>query len=586
VFSKGFSTGLRLWAKNLRAPIFQGVRIPVSQAAALATALAATAFLCTQTHTHVSSSPQHVHRLAPRDAGRLPAALPRARTAPATAEAGRAAFKPGHDATLQETTTHRQVRGTVWLEGGGPAAGAQIGIDEFTFTQADAHGRFTLALEPGTHFVFAFTESHDGYDPARTIVLVPAEGSPQPRKLVLPRTPWSYVNLRILDAKDAPAPEVRTEGKRTDEEGRLRLAFRARPGTRRTLTLRVDALLDAVCPRVEVETSPYEPGPEQVVRLPPERRVTFHVRASDGVPLPEGAEPHADASDDGRCQDLEPLAEGRLVLRFYRWPKDGLYLDFWGSGYGHTSFRLRRPVERREVRLHREAFLTGTVVEPDGSPAAGVDVFGEFRTKTDDAGRFLLRGLRTGDHTLSIYRDFGESMLAELRHEAVTTEATRTDVGTLVLPRRVAVRGVCVDRAGKAVAGVSVSCRSKRLPIGGYARSGKDGTFAFDVPDNQEWRVVASADGYCTRSFPLRLGEPLRIVLEPEGRVRLHVRGLDWNLVRAYQDGHYVPLKRKDDLLHRLPAGVVRVVLARDRAMVAEREVEVVPGRTVDLDFP
>jgi protocatechuate 3,4-dioxygenase beta subunit len=132
--------------------------------------------------------------------------------------------------------------------------------------------------------------------------------------------------------------------------------------------------------------------------------------------------------------------------------------------------------------------------------------------RSDDAGRFVLKGVEPGRHRLRVE---GEGLLtAEVRFVDVPGQAVR-----ILIARRAEVRGSVID-SGKPVVGATV----RLLPLGGgvalSVASDEDGGFALgDLPEGR-YRVWAAAGDRASRAQSVdRLGAgpfaPVQLDLEP-----------------------------------------------------------------------
>jgi hypothetical protein len=74
-------------------------------------------------------------------------------------------------------------------------------------------------------------------------------------------------------------------------------------------------------------------------------------------------------------------------------------------------------------------------------------------------------------------------------------------------------------------------------------------------------------------------------MLLPEGRVRVRT-AIPWVAVRAWRGNVRVDGERYGDQIKGLPAGLVRIELLSGADVLGTRDVDVLPGRFVDLDFP
>jgi hypothetical protein len=101
-------------------------------------------------------------------------------------------------------------------------------------------------------------------------------------------------------------------------------------------------------------------------------------------------------------------------------------------------------------------------------------------------------------------------------------------------------------------------------------------------------RCRRDASGYCTvvaEGVEAGADTPVVLTMPTEGRVRVHT-SRSYGDARAQLGEHRIDLECRKGQLLGLPAGPVRVHLVESGEVVSTREVDIVPGRILDVDFP
>jgi protocatechuate 3,4-dioxygenase beta subunit len=180
-----------------------------------------------------------------------------------------------------------------------------------------------------------------------------------------------------------------------------------------------------------------------------------------------------------------------------------------GAGIGQAQVALLRPDERPiEVRLEKEAIVSGTLRFADGSPAGGATVLlnpdevvnivhrGAHVARTDSAGRFRFDGLGQGVYSALVSPSNLDGWVAMPREGIrVTAGETRGEVeislehGTVISGQTVSSQG------GQPVADVSITALSVGN-VNGHAfasgTSGADGKYSIRLPVGQSKLYVSN----------------------------------------------------------------------------------------------
>lgn len=207
----------------------------------------------------------------------------------------------------------------------------------------------------------------------------------------------------------------------------------------------------------------------------------------------------------------EQVAESALYIELDVEHDD--YAAQKGFGYALSMIRKNELLGERpffeKVELRPGEPITGTVVDPDGMPLAGVKVQGyskasatDFRdygsftdTVTDQSGKFRLPLVKGGIGVFWVLPTEYASTSREVNKE-------RGDVGEIKLRPGVRVSGRVVDTEGKPVGGIPVNIQYQQggsetvnnLPVATSIRrsaiSDGDGAFAFDPLPTGEYRLI------------------------------------------------------------------------------------------------
>lgn len=180
-------------------------------------------------------------------------------------------------------------------------------------------------------------------------------------------------------------------------------------------------------------------------------------------------------------------------------PKDGFKLDVAAGA-----------VVEKDLVLDATGTITGTVVDGDGTPVAGIGVQarpltgGTWRwggtNPTDDAGAFTIRGLRPGDYRVTAQRGWTDTLRKpgatdDAKHgERTTVRVGQPATVKLVVEAQTGViKGTVVDAAGKPVADAFISAARESDAAGAQKTSVRETRWGWE-----ERPVITSVDGTFT----------------------------------------------------------------------------------------
>lgn len=291
--------------------------------------------------------------------------------------------------------------------------------------------------------------------------------------------------LRLVEARGrAPAPETRPAdaGTQSAVSPRAPEADGAEQAAPKSATVYECRIVDIV-----------SGAPVAGASVTVQRRISGGGKSFDEWPTIRDTNHTTDA--DGRYTfDIRPeeAAESSLYIEIET--KHAEYVDRYG-GYSYSMIKKNLKMGSqpffKSFGVWRAVKLTGTVVTPDGKPAAGVEVFGyskfnqkRFRTsgffmesRTNDGGIFELKAVRGGksivwlspkDYCPSTHvvecslAELGKTVLDYVQLNALVPnaldEAAKTrDLGRLVLEEGIRIRGRVVDVDGTPIEGVWVN---------------------------------------------------------------------------------------------------------------------------------
>jgi hypothetical protein len=317
------------------------------------------------------------------------------------------------------------LRGTVYSADGSPAAGAIVWTSKLSHaplsrreTVADAKGRFSFEVEPGTWFIWARRGTQGGEGPARHEPVEVVAGQP-PEPVTVRMTERGMFRGRLLEAETGK-PIV--GGKlfldaglflTTGADGKFEIGGLARTNHESFVVasgrMRMRVLFDTTA-KADTELD---------VPVPKSGKIVGRVTDLDGKPIP-GA--YVGRSTSGTFFSINALylacdAAGRFEYDDAVPPEQPTRLNGYAPGY-ETEERggLIAPADGKPLELHfklrptpgsqpgvkpreedRRRIVSGIVRGPDGKPAAGVmvrwghePVSGAIQGRTDMEGKFRL----------------------------------------------------------------------------------------------------------------------------------------------------------------------------------------------------
>jgi len=391
----------------------------------------------------------------------------------------------------------------------------------------EREGRVTLDLRPG--------ETREGV----VIRLAP----PGPR---------SYLALEPSEADGTAATGVTFEMTPAPASASAPMfAFDAPPGTEVRLRRPVEAVLRTTAAKEEVQRITVRP------------RARFRVTGADEIEIghaePVAGDVWAHREPPGTPLRWTARAPGRIGSGTIPAPDDGATV---------------------ELQLRRTATVTGRLVDEAGEHAtASLGFIGESVAH----GRFRLDGIRPGAFEFVAFevRENGDWHAPCLVRRTLQLEEGETrDLGDVVVPRYVAVRGRVQDTAGRPVGGALVVLIDAERSLIGRARSQPNGRFVAQGPKGE--RTLALAEHPDGR-MALALDEPLHLVLQQAGRVEAPKELLESADITVHT-GDGVRLLSMLDPSIRLPPGEYIAFTSFDDGIPPERKpFTLTPGGTVRL---
>ena len=301
-----------------------------------------------------------------------------------------------------------------------------------------------------------------------------------------------------------------------------------------------------------------EPDQDEIgIGIHIEALVSGTVRRVDGTPVPnariEGGMPIFErASHPAWALEAERLA-GLFVRPTATTDHDGrftLHGVIPGQSYVHASADglsswyhevIAAPTSSLEIVLGSGATVSGVVTDQEtGAPIRGARVWTQtgleaYQTtvksdvaETDDQGRFTLRGVTSEVAPLML-------VAAKTGYAARSTPLERLQTGEtrgqdVALVDAVRLHGVIrEEKTGKPIPSVKIDFyREPGGHLVGYAGSGPDGSFVFDLAEAGAEYSIWAYNGYHEEKFLSGVvadGDPVAISLNPPGRVHGRITG-------------------------------------------------------------
>jgi beta-lactamase regulating signal transducer with metallopeptidase domain len=392
-----------------------------------------------------------------------------------------------------------KLTGVIRAKDGKPAAGAIVWAAKLVYapihrreTVADAQGRYTLELDPGTWFVRARLGTQGGEGPSQheTVEIVAGKA---PRPLAIQLEERGTFRGRLLESESGkPIPRGQLYLDQglvltADADGRFEVgglprtnheAFVVAPGRTRVRVLfdttgRADSELEVPVPRAvgkivgRVTDLDGNPIPGAYVGRHTSGSF-FSINALFVACDAEGRFAYDDAVPAG-----QPTWLGAAAPDYVEEERQGIIVPADGRSL-ELNFRLRpkpgTPGKKPAPDEEKRRTVSGVVREPFGKPAEGVLVrwgyqsfIGAIETRTDAQGRFRLTVPDKADMLAVLPRDFVPDFPA--------VEAGGDKTVNVTLQPGDAVRGQVRDDTGKPIPGVTVT------PVTGSPEAGVGNPF-------------------------------------------------------------------------------------------------------------
>ncbi len=373
---------------------------------------------------------------------------------------------------------------------------ARITVADRETTAAD-DGRFEVTgLPPGRH---TLAVSEAGYPRSEEIEVELRKGEILTVLVAsLAREPVSFVTLRPTEPDGSPATldsHVRTRPDWSRNDG-MQFEFRVAPGTEIEFLAPFRTTFRTTGSRGKLQTAPMRP------------LVRFRVRGVADCAIERASHIENDLWQH-RERPGTPLrwhaqSPGRSGSGTLAAPRDGQVID---------------------LRLPRTASIRGRLVNTVGESvraSATASVESVYRSVesalvADVYGTFERSGLEPGRTLVSFFADDDESVCLALQFVTLHPGET-VDLGAIVVPTFVPVRGRVLDQAGQAMGGTLVTLIDPERGFIGRTRTGPNGRFIVDAPKGT--RTIAHARHPDGRAA-LALNGPFNLTLGPAGTLEV-----------------------------------------------------------------
>ncbi len=375
-----------------------------------------------------------------------------------------------------------------------PLADAEIWIDNVLFSATDESGNFELfEVVPGSRTVQATTE--DGREGATSVEL----GNGQTRDDVTirlgPPHPRSFLSLRAI-GKDGPSTTaidwetIPGPTKSKNEGGIATFSFALWPGTEIRVLRPTNIVLSTTVSADDVQVV----GPRPIRRF----RVSGLTEAwFDHASREKDSDRWIHREEPGTPLQWTAEAPGRIGSGTLPAPRDGAVVT---------------------LPLLRTATVRGRLIDAAGEPVLAI-VNGHAAPVNDVDGRFEIDAIRPGTFVLWAheYRGSVDPFAPCLARRTLRLKPGEVrDVGDIVVPIRVLVRGRVLDERNRPVGGTLVILLDPGRGEIGRTRSTADGRFVAQVPKGK--RVIAIAEHPDGR-MAFAQDAALELVLRRTGRV-------------------------------------------------------------------
>ncbi len=420
--------------------------------------------------------------------------------------------------------------------------------------ETDRHGRFEITgLWPGPHTLQASLEGDRELNATLTLNLFAGEQRKNADLQLLP-DPISFLAIRVEASDGSRATDVEAELGKPQVPSRIRPKPVAQDGLVLRFQLPPGSDVGITWPFRATLRTTRSPESVQLVRVG--KAVHFIVR----------------------CATM-PEIQSALHVRGDRWvhrkrPETLLaWSAFDGSRFGSGVIPAPREGELIELGLAPIPVLRGRLVTEAGGPARG---FIDGLTTVDETGRFEVRVRPDQTHlTVTDRPSFLGPLVHDISFPPLRSDESR-DLGEIVVPDLVTIRGYVADANGRPAGGVRIMIdnASAFSPV----RSLPDGRFVAQVRGDS--RVIAFAK-HPNGHVGIASGTPLHITLGPAAVLNVkesvtawehgELRSVDGRLTRGLSPGTQL----------RLPPG--DYILARYGKEIRQHRIKLRAGETTTL---